>query len=353
MKTLNDVLTPAFGEKNVPIFCSTDDNFAPYCGVMLQSIIDHASPAWNYDLIILHSGLSEKGRKYISSLSDGLQHVSIRFYDVSSFLRGKDFPQNDVYTLATWYRIFAPSIFAEYEKIVYLDVDVVVLADIAELFHEHIGENMLAGCTDLGIVGVSTMRGSRPYFIETIGVTDIMQYVNAGVLLLNIQKMRELGVEKDCIEAALTKHFWNNDQDTLNHICCGHIQLVDPTWNIFPARGFENYLPPEVLSLWKLKKQTPRIIHYIGIKPWDNPFSDMAVHWWQAAAHTPYFDELQRTLLHRLIGHVVHYKRDLRRYRVCRLLSKLTFGKLRKRLTERKRSLRRHLRLIRDIMKGV
>ena len=344
----DDTMSPAFSERNVPVFCSTDDNFAPYCGVMLQSIIEHASPAWNYDLIVLQCGLSDENHHRLSSLADGADNITIRLYDVSEFILGKSFRHNDIYSLAIYYRLFAPSIFAEYDKIIYLDVDVVALSDIAELYSENIGENWLGGCSDLGIDGDAIQKSTIPYYINTIGVADISQYVNSGVLIMNTGQMRKYGVEQACIKAAITHGFY--DQDALNHVCRGHIHYLDLEWNTFPARGFENYLEPAKYKLWDEKKKHPRIIHYVGEKPWANPFSDMAVHWWQAAARTPYYDELQLTLLHRLIGHVVHYKRDLWRYRVCRILSKLTFGKMKNRLAERKRSLRRHLRLMRSII---
>lgn len=346
-------LFPAFTEKNVPVFCSTDDKFAPYCGVMLQSIIDHASPAWNYDLIVLQSGLSEESRQLLTSLAKGKDHISIRLYDVSMLLQGKNFYHNDVYTLATWYRLFAPSIFTAYDKIVYLDADVVVLTDVAELFSEEIGESWLGGCNDLGVAADAVRNNSTPYYLDTIGVSDMAKYINAGVLVFNIRLMRAFDVEQTCIHSAQTHQFRHNDQDTLNHVCRGHIHFLDLAWNTFPDHDFEKYIEPEQAKLWVQRKAAPRIIHYIVEKPWDNPFSDMASYWWQAAAHTPFYDKIQRTLLHTLIRRVMRYKRDVRKYWGVRLLSKLTFGKLRRRLIERKHTLRRELRLTHRITKGV
>lgn len=320
---------------------------------MLQSLIDHTSPEWNYDLIILQSQLSDQSRQQLAALAHGRPHISLRFYDVTEHLKGKDFRCSATYSLATWYRLFAPSIFAAYDRIIYLDADLTLLADVAELYHEETGENWLAGCTDLGIVGDSARQCSRSYFLNTIGVADIMQYVNAGVLLFNLRQMREHNVEQSCVEAALTHRFWCHDQDTLNYVCRGHIHLLDQAWNTFPARGFEQHLTPEQHLLWEHKKAAPRIIHYVGEKPWVNPLSDMACHWWQAAAHTPFYDEVRRAELLSLLGHVAHYPRDLWRYRVCRTLSHITFGKLRRKLKEQKRKLRTRLHLIRSILANV
>lgn len=346
-----DSISPAFSEKNIAVFCSTDDKFAPYCGVMLQSIIDHASPAWNYDLIVLQSGLSEESRQLFTSLAKGTSNISIRLHDISTLLIGKSFICNDIYSLAIYYRMFAPSIFATYDKIIYLDADVVVLTDIAELYAENIGESWLGGCSDLGVAGDAIKKQRQPYYLNTVGVADISQYINSGVLLMNTYMMRKHGVEQACVKAAIAHQFY--DQDAFNHVCRGHIHYLDLAWNTFPDHDFEKYIEPEQAKLWVQRKAAPRIIHYIVEKPWDNPFSDMASYWWQAAAHTPFYDKIQRTLLHTLIRRVMRYKRDVRRYWGVRLLSKLTFGKLRRRLIERKHTLRRELRLTHRITKGV
>lgn len=345
--------SPAFSERNIAVFCSTDNRFALYCHVMLHTLISHTSQAWNYDLIILEEHLTPSDKEDIQALARGKSNISIRFFNVSAYLKEYTFNLGGTLTLATWYRLFAPSIFQQYDKIVYLDVDIVVLSDIAELYNTDLGEYWLGGYTDWGLFAKAINPDDKRYFREVIGVDDMHNYINAGVLVWNIHQMNRHNVEQKCIEAAQVHRFRHHDQDTLNAVCRGHIRMLEPTWNVFPARGFENALPDKERQQWEQAKEKPNIIHYVDEKPWDNPFSDMAVHWWQGAASTPYYDELQRTLLRRLIGYVVNYKRDVRRYRVWRLISLFTFGNLRKKLTERKRSLRRHLRIARDIIKSI
>lgn len=251
-----DVFYPAFREPCVSVFCSTSDEYTPYCCVMLQSLIDHATPEKNYDIIVLHSGLSKSRQQDISSITRGARYLSIRFYDVTAFMQGKMFFRgSENFSLATWYRLFAPTIFSEYDKIVYLDVDTVVLTDIAELYHQNIGEYWIAACTDLAMLGDS-LRGknTHDYILNTIGLIDAKYYVNGGVMLMNLGKMREQGVEQACVEAALHHEYRCYDQDAFNHVCRGHIYYLDLVWNIFPARGFEEDLNESQLIEYKEKR---------------------------------------------------------------------------------------------------
>ena len=343
-------LSPAFSERNVAVFSASDEAFALYCGVMLHSVISHASPEWNYDLIVLEDGVSQDNQQRIIRLGEGKPNVSIRFFNMSSLLRGRHFPLAEGYTVATWFRIFAPFIFQRYEKIVYLDADVVVLDDVAKLYHESIGDCWLAGCTDVGVCGDVECTDSHEYYRDYLGVNDLRDYVNGGVLVFHIALMNQHGVGEQCLQEALLRNFRHQDQDTLNYVCRGHICMLDSVWNAFPARGFERYLSPELHRFWTEKKASPKIVHFIGMKPWVDPLSDMAFYWWEQAHATPFYEEVAHRNLLALMRNMVNYARNYRRYWGYRLLSHLTFGALHERFKARKRLLRRMLKRTRSLL---
>lgn len=341
----SSTVAPAFAERNIAVFCSADSRYVLYCCVMLHSLIRHASQAWNYDLVVLEEELSPADKQQIASLAEGRANISIRFFNVSACMQGHVFHVNETLTLATWYRIFAPSIFRQYEKVLYLDVDVIVLADIAELYNVDMGENWLAGCSDLTQIAVVARKGGA-YLRDRVGVPP-HSYVNAGVLLFNICQMNRYHVEHKCIEAAQRYHFESHDQDTLNHVCAGHVLLLDQAWNVFPVRGFEAHVPGESLRLWQAARQTPRIIHYVMDKPWADPLSDEAGRWWAEAARTPYHETLLRSHLLSLLDDAMNATRNRWKYEWLRVLTLCTWGQLRADLTSSKRCLRMRLHRVR------
>lgn len=290
----------------------------------------------------------------LSALANGRENVSVRFFNVSSYMQGRDFHVNGTLTQATWYRIFAPSIFRQYEKIVYLDVDIIVLEDIAHLYNVDLGENWVGGYTDLIQVSEIARKGENSsaasYYYQTVGVNGIHNYVNAGVLVFNIQQMIENNVEQKCIEAALKHKYGHHDQDTLNHVCFGHVHFLEHIWNVFPARGYEKHLPEKDLRLWETAKKAPAIIHYIGDKPWHAPLSDMASCWWKHAALTPYYEELREKHLTAFFDDVAHYAKLRRRYWYYKLLAHMTFGKKHTVYNDEKRAIRRRLYAVRDFL---
>lgn len=62
---LQDSIQPAFEERNIPIFCACDEGYAYPCSIMLQSVIEHASPAYNYDIVVLNNGLSAESMEML------------------------------------------------------------------------------------------------------------------------------------------------------------------------------------------------------------------------------------------------------------------------------------------------
>ena len=128
-------LLPAYQHNNIAIFCSTDDNYAAYCGVMLSSIIAHASPQNNYDIIVLEQTLSRDNRLRLSQLTYGHPNISIRFYNVSHLMKGREGLHLCAhFTIETYFRLMCTTVFSQYEKLVYLDIDTIVMHDIADLF---------------------------------------------------------------------------------------------------------------------------------------------------------------------------------------------------------------------------
>ena len=64
------VIRKAFKEEAVPICFAANNNFLPFTGVMIQSIIDNANSNDKYDIIVLCSDAEEELKKKMLSLAN-------------------------------------------------------------------------------------------------------------------------------------------------------------------------------------------------------------------------------------------------------------------------------------------
>ena len=120
---------------------------------------------------------------------------------------------------------------------------------------------------------------------QAVGV-PIGEYVNSGVLLLNLKKMRELRFGQEFL--ARLNRFHSNclapGQDYLNAMCNGKILYLDKTWDTMPQKG-----RPEV--------RDPQLIHYnLFDKPWCYDDIQYQNAFWRYAAETPYYEILRQQL---------------------------------------------------------
>ena len=231
----------------IPIFFTIDDGYAPFLSVALNSAIKNSSKDRKYKAIILYQELSEENRKKLVSLKT--DNFSIEFVPMESGLESiTDRMSNrlrcDYFTLTIYFRLFIPKMFPEYDKGIYIDSDVVLTSDIAELFETDIGDNYIAACTDLSVADVPPLV---KYMEQAVGV-KAKEYINSGVLLMNLKKLREVKIDEHFLELLNTYHFdcIAPDQDYLNAICNGNIYYLDEIWDTMPN---ENKPPLENAKL--------------------------------------------------------------------------------------------------------
>ena len=266
----------------IPVFFTIDESYVPFLSVALHSAICNASPENRYRAIILHQDVSETSQRRIEALAapnfeisfipmrDGLESITDR---MSNRLRC------DYFTLTIYFRLFIPTMFPEYDKAIYIDSDVVVLGDLAELYQIDLGDNYIGACPDLSVVDVPPLAR---YMEEGVGV-DRHHYINSGVLLMNLKALREKEFDRHFLQLLNTYHFdcIAPDQDYLNAICAGKIQYLDGTWDTMP----DDTKPPVA---------NPKLIHYnLFSKPWCYDNVQYGDYFWQYVKTSGYLQEAQ------------------------------------------------------------
>lgn len=265
----------------IPVFFTIDDSYAPYLSVALLSAIQNASPTRRYRAIVLHQGLSEEHVKRLGALAtenfavdfipmgDGLSAITDR---MSNRLRC------DYFTLTIYFRLFIPAMFPQYEKAVYLDSDVVVTGDLAELYDTELGEKYIAACPDLSVRGVPPLC---EYMEQGVGVSRY-EYINSGVLLMDLDKLRRAELDCRFLELLTTYHFDSiaPDQDYLNAMLNGKIRYLGEEWDAMPD--------PEREPL-----AAPKLIHYnLFSKPWCYDGIPYGETFWQYARKSDYYGDI-------------------------------------------------------------
>lgn len=263
--------------KEIPIFFSTDDNYIPYLDVAISSLIDNASKDYNYKIVVLNTGLKcENIAKVKQNERPG---VVIDFIDISDRVETIKSYFKNVYhfSIVTYYRIFIASLFPQYDKIVYLDCDLVVLGDIAQLYNTPLGDNILGAAPEQYVQNTAEFR---LYAKEALGV-DPDGYVNAGVLVINLKEFRKNKIEDKFVNL-ITQHDFDlldPDQAYLNYLCQNKIYMLPNGWNKepmnLPCQGEKN------------------IVHYaLYKKPWQYDDVLDGEFFWRYAEKSPFYSQI-------------------------------------------------------------
>lgn len=267
----------------VSICFASDDNYAPYLKVAIYSLLCNRNRERSYDIIILHKRISREHQGEILGLADGKSGVSIRFVNVVEADRELQSDVGCYYAVETNYRLLLFSkLFQNYRRMLYLDCDIIVTGDVGELFDVDLEGKSAAGVEDVGFRWLAyTKRAifldNKPYNVlnyctDVLGIKDPGGYINAGVLLFDLEKCRQKVSFRDVVETLHSRNFFYNDQDVLNILLEGNIKQVDCKWNYMNNIAF--YLEcdrKEFRELYlDLRREDYRIIHYISAKkPWN------------------------------------------------------------------------------------
>lgn len=299
---------PSFRENTVPVVFATDNLYMPVLGVALESLVAASSSENNYDILVLHEGLDRQNMLALREIVQGRKNFSLRFIDVRPYFEESErkslFVSKDLahISFATYYRFVLGRVFVNYEKVLYLDCDIIINDDVARLYATDLKENWLGAVPDIR-ESIAIRRNftvvERPfgeYVKDELGLGD-SPYFQAGVLLYNIRLFNDDGVE--ALLFAKAKEIEKPvlmDQDILNSVCRDHIYFLPVRWNVewqigFEFENFYKELSPAYAAAYAKALKNPAIIHYASpTKPWNSSPRPFSTLWWRHAAKTPWYE---------------------------------------------------------------
>ncbi len=270
--------------KHIPIFYACDDAFVKYTIVSLSSMIKNASKDYNYKVYVLYTDISDEMKEQTLALAN--ENFEISFVSVEKYLKRftKKLPVRHYYSKTTYYRLFIAEMFPEYDKAIYIDSDTIVLGDISKLYATDVSEYLIAGCREQAMEQVDVYG---TYAEKVVGVSR-HEFFNAGIMLINSKKFREIKILDKFIKyLGIYDFIVTQDEDYLNLICKDNVLWLDQKWNTELTPGLE----------YDYDVTKANILHYIMVnKPWHYRDCKCADIFWEYAKNTSVYDVLKSEL---------------------------------------------------------
>lgn len=245
------------------VLCCINDAYAQHCAVLLVSLFENNKDLSFHIHIFGFTIGDESCRKLEETVRSYGQEISVCVIERPQMALPNI--KGHYISAETYMRLFVPPCLdGSIKKILYLDVDMVVVGSVRELFSVPLSDNLLAAVMDAPREGRN----------ERLGIPSQFGYFNAGLQLINVEKWKELDMTRKCNEFMRTKSHLivMHDQDVLNALAYDKWLRLPPKWNIFNAfflhpasKIFTDKYGCEVEKSMK----DVRIVHFCGpVKPW-------------------------------------------------------------------------------------
>lgn len=284
--------------------------------VMLASVKAHARP----DRPVRVFALTDFEGPDLPAAAAAMRSPAFELVPIAATNVHGHFPIRDHITAGTYLRFLLPELLPHVDKILYIDVDVVVDRSLEPLF-----DTPLEGCAIAAVPDLPMLVGSRTwptffipagdrrlrfhaYVEEVLGLScpiGSTNYFNCGVMIFDLARWRAEDVAGRAIRFLTENpHVYYMDQDALNVLMGGRYVRLDARWNAFANCCFPAYVNVLVRATaagraWEVVRATWRreawIMHYAGAnKPWapNEPRTPRDALWWHYAARSPMYERI-------------------------------------------------------------
>jgi lipopolysaccharide biosynthesis glycosyltransferase len=276
-------------KESIVVACVADDAYAMPLAVTLASASSHLDEGRMLDIYVVDAGIEEGNKQRIVRSLDPARASLTWVPHAGARLVG--LPVWGRMSIHTYQRILAADLLpATQTKVIWLDSDLVVRADLTKLWRLELSGRTLLAAQDMLAPVVSSPLGLQEY--RALGFEGHEKYFNAGVMVLDLDRWRRDRIAEKVI-AYLRQHRGNVvlwDQDGLNAVLRDQWGELDLRWNQNAAvcgRPFfdAGYLDP---AAYRKVLEDPWIVHFSGnLKPW--------LYRMKSPAHSLYFEYLDKT----------------------------------------------------------
>lgn len=260
----------------IGIIVACDNHYVVLLAALLKSIEFYHKTPENIDVFIVEDGITKKNQRKLAASLDR-EKISLHWISMDEAIPDdmqipfdrSSYPKN-IHT-----RIFIPHFIPErFQKIIYLDVDMILMRDISDLWKIDLGENMLAAVMDPRLKVFSNSWGGILNYKE-LGFSPDTKYFNTGILVINNRKWREEDSAHQVVKCIADNEKYANypDQYGINIVMANRWIELDSRWNAFADTACPD----------------PFLIHFIGRKPMYQSYDN------RAEFRSIFYEHLNRT----------------------------------------------------------
>lgn len=287
----------------ISVVIASDNNYVPHLGALIASIFDNIAAGTCIDLLVLDGGITRVNQAMLSRLvpsSSSLHFIPMQDEFTSYFTHMH-------FSRATFYRLILDNILTSRDKIIYIDCDTIVLGDLRDLWEVDMEDMPIAAVHDYIMEMFCRTKtlsadftGSLPartYLRDYVGIPEehCDNYFQAGLLIMNLRRIRELGLTKRMTDSLLSRKYWFLDQDVLNKFFCGSHISLPAEWNVVNVMDdISSHLDRRRARELEEARSNPKLIHYAGYeaKPWINPSAPLAEYYTLYLRLTFWYEEV-------------------------------------------------------------
>lgn len=259
--------------ENINIVLASDDNYAQHVAIVAASILCNTKAKVCF--YILSDGISQQKVALIQRTIDSLGG-QLRVYDLSSYQCFENLFTSGHISKAAYFRLDIANILPKsIDKVIYMDVDLLVLQDIEKLWSCDLQGKPMAAVPDYGMMASKRLMKQKH---QVLGLPINSLYFNSGVVVMDLTQWREHNYAEQVIKLAAEGNLPHHDQDALNKVFMDKWMplplkwnVIPPIFNLFSKILFRNDLRKNAISARKDKA----VLHYAGrYKPWEFELKD-------------------------------------------------------------------------------
>jgi len=250
----------------VQLVYMVDSKYVPYMTVSLYSAIKNKNKFSRYNVHIIADNLSREEQEEIKKLED--ETIKISFYPT----RKLDLDFSHLGRFASFKTALQKLFIAEYlsniDKVLYIDADTLVQSDLSEVYNMPLRGYYVAAVKD-------GLMYQFPEHIREINLEWRKFYFNSGIMLLNLNKIREDKVMDEAVRYFHTNYEVFGDQDVLNVVFGDKVQKLSYRYNCNStffeeksAKFLSNFYDEPIPNNTREVYENAVILHFAGHKPW-------------------------------------------------------------------------------------
>lgn len=258
----------------------TDDNYVMPTIVSITSAIMNKNENSIYKIYIIGVSINEENKKVLDEFI--AKNINDRIHiEILHFNQRYNFDDNSNYlTSAAIFKFDIANILSDYDKVLYIDCDTIILKDLTELFNIDINGYYAAA--------VKAYIGTKMLKLNLLlGIKD---YFNSGVMLLNTKVLRENNVREILLDYRNKNYDALMDQNALNWGFNNKVKFINPKYNYL--KTLSNYDKVSLDNFFECDTgEDIVILHITWLKPWFENVAEEKYFYdfWNYYQYTDYF----------------------------------------------------------------